>query len=84
MTTLIALLLAAAAAPRGSAQVERTYSLAKLTAADAARLVGKRARFRISLDSAAEEAGTPAATAWRRPAWPPGSGFCPARRRKTK
>jgi hypothetical protein len=43
--------------PAGPVEVERTFTLAALTPADAARLEGKRARFRISLDSAPEQDG---------------------------
>jgi hypothetical protein len=54
MTTLLALCLIAGDVPRTSARIERTYTLSALTPADAAQLVGRRARFHVSLDSAPE------------------------------
>jgi hypothetical protein len=57
MTSLLALFLIAGDFPRGSAEVERTFTLSALTAHQAAQLEGKRARFRISLDSAEEQDG---------------------------
>jgi hypothetical protein len=51
----LALLLAAGDISGGRADVERTFTLPELTPADAAQLAGKRARFRISLDSAPDQ-----------------------------
>ena len=58
-TTLLGLLLLTADAPRIAprADVERTYDLAELPPADAARLQGRRARFRVVLDSDEAELG---------------------------
>jgi hypothetical protein len=58
MASLLALPLAAGDIPRTSPAVEQTFTLSELTPAQAAELQGRRARFRIALDSAEEQAGT--------------------------
>jgi hypothetical protein len=52
MTYAALLLLLTAADPHLAPRAERTFVLSKLTPAEALRLDGKRARFRVALDSA--------------------------------
>jgi hypothetical protein len=53
----LVLFLATADVSQGGTEVERTFTLSALTAAQAAQLHGKRARFCISLDSLPEQDG---------------------------